>query len=129
MYLQKYLNILLCIGCRQAEEGDENLHQEAIELPQEEDTVPAGVCETPPAGQQEDSVEVERVLPPTLSSTMLLVDEGEAQHLEKKRKLELTLLEKQIEAEERKIQAQEAKIEAEKRRSEAFIAMTNYYSK
>ena len=60
---------------------------------------------------------------------MLLVDEGEAQHLEKKRKLELTLLEKQIEAEERKIKAQEAKIEAEKRRSEAFIAMTKYYSK
>ena len=84
MYLQKYLNILLCIGCRQAEEGHENLHQEAFELPQEEDTAPAGVCEIPP-GQQEDSVELERVLPPTLSSTMLLVDEGEAQHLEKKK--------------------------------------------
>lgn len=87
------------------------------------------MCELPPGPHsrklQEDSVELERMLPPTLSSTMLLVDEGEAQHLEKKK----TLLEKQIEAEERKIKAQEAKIEAEKRRSEAFIAMTKYYSK
>lgn len=85
MYLQNYLNILLCIGCRQeAEEGHED-HQEAVELTQEQDTVP-GACEIPPVPHsrmlEEDCVEMERVLPPTDSSTMLLADEGEVQHLE-----------------------------------------------
>lgn len=78
-------------------------------------------CERVRRQPEEDLVCVESG-PPTHSSTMLLVDEGEAQHLEKKRKLELTLLEKQIEAEERRIKAEESRIEA-------FRAMKQYYSK
>lgn len=51
---------------------------------------------------------------PHASSTILLVEDSEAQHLQKKRKLELTLLEEQI--------------QSEKTRREAFAAMKTYYT-
>lgn len=42
---------------------------------------------------------------PQCSSTMLLVEDNKAKHLEKRRKLELKLLEKQIETEEKRKEA------------------------
>lgn len=106
--LYKYI-IFILFTCRtREEEGSQaEVHQEALELPQEV----CGVLHTvDPAGGVESLTPV-----PHATSTVMLVDATEAQHLEKKRKLEITLLEKQIEAEERRIQA--------------FAAMQSYFNK
>ncbi|KAK4301368.1 hypothetical protein Pmani_003085 [Petrolisthes manimaculis] len=71
---------------------------------------------------------------PQSSSTFMLLDEEEASHVAKTRKLEIKLLEikikteeKRLLAEERRIEAEERRIEAEEKRIEAFTAQRIYF--
>lgn len=119
----------LCIGRRQEAEEGHDLHQETIAL--EEAVVPEEavaleeVVGLLPAAPADDLP----VVPPALhSSTMLLVDEAEAQHLAKRRKLELTLLQQQIETEKSRTEAERRRIEAENVRVAAFSEMRRYYA-
>lgn len=97
IYWCKYKILYFCSGSSQEAE---EVHEEAQEVLPEDCGVP---CEEDPKMPAEDRQ----------SSTMPLVDEGELQHLRKKRQLEITLLEQQI--------------EAEKRKREAYTTMQKYY--
>lgn len=118
----------LCIGSRQEAEEGYDLHQEAVALEQAVVPEQAVALEEDvgllPAAPADDLP----VVPPPHSSTMLLVDEAEAQHLAKKRKLEISLLEQQIETEKRRTEAERRRIEAENVRVAAFSEMRRYYA-
>ncbi|KAK3895935.1 hypothetical protein Pcinc_000319 [Petrolisthes cinctipes] len=57
----------------------------------------------------------------------MVVDEGEAAHLQKKRKLELLKLEQELLAKKKSVEAQEAKIKAQEAKIKAYQAKANYY--
>lgn len=60
-------------------------------------------------------------------TSMMVVDEGEAVHLQKKRKLELLILEQELLAKKKSVEAQEAIIKAQEAAIMASQAKANYY--
>ncbi|KAK3887403.1 hypothetical protein Pcinc_008519 [Petrolisthes cinctipes] len=113
--------------------------EEVQELPAEhtlQSESPTVISVSEPVHQEkkitfEDTVQSEMDIPsrliPQSSSTFMLLDEEEASHVAKSRKLEIKLLELKIKTEEKRLLAEERRIEAEEKHIEAFTAQRIYF--